>query len=87
MKAMPTTKNHASVARLQLLRQISQRLRRPFTDRYRRLIAGAEVQTAAATMAAPNTVHTYTSVTVEKPLARIFLTMQRRAIEAYHQQF
>jgi hypothetical protein len=34
----------------------------------------------AATMAAPNTVHTYTSVTAEKaekPPATIFLTMQR----------
>ena len=64
---MPTTKNQALSARLRLFSQIKQLAQGPFTDRYRRLIAGVEIQTAAATMAAPSTAHIYISVTAEKP--------------------
>ena len=48
--------------------------------RYLRLIAGAEIQTAAATMAALSTARTYTSVSAEraeKPPATMFPTAQR----------
>jgi len=55
-------------------------------------IRGVEIQTAAAIMAATNTVQTYTSVTVEKPErppATIFPSMQRlrsrQGVEAWAQ--
>ncbi len=51
--------------------------RGPFTDPYLRLIAGVEIRTAAATMVAPSTVHTYISVT-EEQLEKLPATMFRR---------
>src|SRR5260370_23098920 len=51
--------------------------RRPFTDPYLRLIAAVEIQTAAATMVVPSTVHIYISVT-EEQLEKLPLTMFRR---------
>jgi hypothetical protein len=47
---------------------------------YPKLIAGVEIQTAAAPMAALSTAHTYTSVIVEraaKPPATMFPIVQR----------
>src|SRR5215469_561590 len=75
---MPTAKNQASDARLQLLSQIKELHRQPFTDPYRRLIAAVEIQTAVVIMGAPSTVHIYTSVTgakMEKLPATMFPKM------------
>ena len=49
-------------------------------DHYLRLIAGVEIQTVAATMAAPSMVHIYISVIAEKtvkPPVTMFPTMHR----------
>jgi len=66
-EGMPTTKKQASAVRVQLLNQIKQLAQAAIygslSETYRRCGNPA----CDATMVVPSTVHTYTSVTAEKP--------------------
>jgi hypothetical protein len=91
-EAMPATKNQASAARLRCSGRSGNWRRWLFTDPYLRLIAGVEIQTAAATTAAPSMAHIYISVIAEqteKPPATMFPIMQRarirQGVEAWSQ--